>query len=311
MRDFIKDIFTQHRAERNGSFLILLGIAIVLSVGVYHQKFSSPKVYEHDTFKTEIAAFLSSKRETGYSLKEERETAKQKKRKEISYFNFNPNNLSKEKWMLLGFSEKQASVIKNYESKSEGFRIKSDLKNLFVISEEKYLELEPWIDLPNIEDKSDSELEITDKPLKRETKNEISIPLELNSCDTSSLKRLKGIGSYYAIKIIEYRNELGGYHSTEQLMEIWKMREETIESILPYIEIDEQSIKKINLNVATSEDLKSHPYLDWSQANSIVNMRLQNGDYKSIEDIKKSILIDDLHFEKIKPYITINDREED
>ena len=46
------------------------------------------------------------------------------------------------------------------------------------------------------------------------------IKVELNTADSAMLDAVRGIGPYYAKKILRYRELLGGYYSVEQLKEI-------------------------------------------------------------------------------------------
>ncbi|MEG0931344.1 MAG: helix-hairpin-helix domain-containing protein, partial [Algoriella sp.] len=62
---------------------------------------------------------------------------------------FNPNNYSQEDWVKLGFSERQAEVIIKYKGIVGGeFTSKEQIKKCYVIDEEKYKELEPFLLLP-------------------------------------------------------------------------------------------------------------------------------------------------------------------
>ena len=65
--------------------------------------------------------------------------------KEIQYFDFNPNEINEESWMLLGFSEKQAQSIIKYREKGGYFYKKEDLKRLYVVDDSLYVLLEPYI----------------------------------------------------------------------------------------------------------------------------------------------------------------------
>ena len=60
--------------------------------------------------------------------------------------------------------------------------------------------------------------------------------VELNSADTTRLKQLRGIGSGYAKMIVAYREKLGGFYKTEQLLEVYKFPDETY--IRTYITIN-------------------------------------------------------------------------
>lgn len=61
----------------------------------------------------------------------------------------------------------------------------------------------------------------------------------------------------------------------------------------------------VNLNTATAEQLESVPNIGKSKAEAIVQYRKDNGDFKTVEDVKKVKGIGDKLFEKIKDHLTI------
>src|SRR5690606_17545759 len=70
--------------------------------------------------------------------------------KKVQLTEFNPNDLSEEDWMNLGFSERQVATILKYKSVVGGnFKSKEQFKKCYAVSEEKYQELEPYILLPS------------------------------------------------------------------------------------------------------------------------------------------------------------------
>jgi DNA uptake protein ComE-like DNA-binding protein len=69
---------------------------------------------------------------------------------------------------------------------------------------------------------------------------------------------------------------------------------------------DQSKLKRININTASVDDLKAHPYISWNLANSIVKLRSQIGQYNRIEDVKKSVLMTDELYEKLKRYLTVD-----
>ena len=62
--------------------------------------------------------------------------------------------------------------------------------------------------------------------------------------------------------------------------------------------------KKISINTATDSELDSLPGIGLSKAKDIINYRNNNGNFKTIEDIKNVSGIGDSLFEKIKDLIT-------
>lgn len=69
------------------------------------------------------------------------------------------------------------------------------------------------------------------------------------------------------------------------------------------ISSQESSNKKININSATLEELKTLNGVGDSKAKSIIEYREQNGSFKSIEDIKNVTGIGEKMFERIKEQI--------
>ena len=151
----------------------------------------------------------------------------------------------------------------------------------------------------------------TSREGKVETTTVLSAPklersnvIELNAADSVSLTTIKGIGAFYAKNIIKHRNALGGFVSKEQLLEIWKFDQEKLSAIEKYIAIDESKIKKININTCEAADLKS-PYIKWTVANAIVNYRKNHGKYKTVDEIKRTDLVDEETYRKIAPYLIV------
>ena len=130
--------------------------------------------------------------------------------------------------------------------------------------------------------------------------------VELNSADTTRLKQLRGIGSGYAKMIVAYREKLGGFYKAEQLLEVYKFPDETYQKIKHQLSVDTTLIRKIKINQATVKELKSHPYISYYQALSIVeNRELQPAmRYNSLYDM---VVDEDLKEEdilRVAPYFS-------
>jgi competence ComEA-like helix-hairpin-helix protein len=209
---------------------------------------------------------------------------------------FDPNQYSFEDWMKLGLSEKQVTVVLKFTNR--GIYSNEDLKKIFVIPEELFNKIKDSTYFPQKETLSKIERELNqDRPT--------TILVDLNKSTVEEFTKINGIGPFYAKQIIRYREQLGGYHSKEQLLEVWKMNLETYEKLKDYIFIQKGEINKISLNSTNINELNNHPYLNWNQANSIIKMRDQRGGFNSLNDIKESVLIDEETFEKLLPYLTL------
>lgn len=302
MKQFFRDYFVFNKRERNGVFVLLVIIMLLVMYLTLGDKFITATDTDFTNFEKEINIFEASAniersakptdstgfRKYPYSYK----SAIKEKGATVTYFKFNPNQLSTTEWQKLGLTNKQISCIKKYEAKGGKFLKKEDLKKIYLISEKMYTTLEPYIFIP-------------EKDEKITTKNTIVInKIDINSADSVQLLTIKGIGSFYAKTIIRYRKLLGGFISNQQLLELWKFDEHKLQAIEKYITLDTSKIKKININTCSAAELK-HPYLNWNEVNAIINYRLQHGNYATINEIKNTDLVDDETFYKIAPYLMI------
>lgn len=208
---------------------------------------------------------------------------------------FDPNTYAVSDWMQLGLSQKQAEAVMKFGK--YGFKSKEDLKRVFVIPDELMRKI---IDSTFYPEKIQYKTSFPE--LKKEN---YTLIIDLNSASEEELQAIKGIGPFFAKNIVKRRELLGGYWKEEQLQEVWKMTPEKVEEIKPYIIVDPEKIKKLNINTATAEDLKKHPYFTWNMANAIVKLRNQHGPFQSINDLKMSVVLTEELFLKIKPYLTL------
>lgn len=218
------------------------------------------------------------------------------------YFNFNPNHLPREDWLKLGLQDWQIDMIYKYEVNGGSFQVKSDVLKMYSIDTTQYEGLKPYIQLP--ENKGPEyatgigESEWPEEPVQQ--------VVNINQANELELATLWGIGPYYADMIIVYRNELGGFHSVEQLQEVYGLDPEVISRNEELLETG-GVLNKLNINTLTAKELQEHPYLDWNAAGHIVSWRNENGDFTSVEQLRSLGLIVDEIYVKIAPYLTTSD----
>lgn len=206
---------------------------------------------------------------------------------------FDPNQYAASDWMQLGLSAKQAAIVVKFGKR--GFYTEADLKRVFVISDDFYARIKDSLIFP---------VKPTKVSFEKSKPKEIAL-LELNLATEEELQNLPGIGAYFAQKIVERRSRLGGFIHTDQLLEVWKMDSTKVNKLKPYLHVDPNLLRPISLNSISADELRKHPYFNWNIANSIVKLREQHGNFQSIQDIRKSKLIDAELFEKIKPYLSL------
>ncbi len=206
---------------------------------------------------------------------------------------FDPNIYEKSEWMQLGLSEKQALSVLTFSK--NGIYSQEQVQKIFVIPEELYVLIKDSLIFPVKESK------VNNYPTKTE---KTIISVNVNNATLEELQKVKGIGPFYSKQIIKYRDQLGGFNSKSQLMEVWKMDQEKYDGFEEYITIDNK-LTKLNINTVKVEELKNHPYINWNLANAIIKYRDQHGDFKNLEELKEIKILDAETFIKIKPYLTL------
>ena len=221
----------------------------------------------------------------------------------VERFPFDPNTADSTQLLRLGLQPWQVRNIYRYRAKGGIYRKKSDFARLYGLTVKQYRELEPYIRI------SDDYLPASTLVGAREQveRDTIRYPVKikedehivLNTADTTQLRKVPGIGAYYAREIVRHGQWLGGYVSVDQLDEIDGFPQESKK----YFVVRQPHPKKLNINRLTLEQLRRHPYINYYQAKAIVDYRRLRGDITSLEDLR---LIKDFPPEALKrlePYI--------
>lgn len=292
-----KQYFEISRREFRG--MIVLFILLILI-------YLSPYIYERLTYnpiqiKIEaLGAIKDQIKESNPYQSYDNSLAANENLAEVTLFPFDPNNLSLADWMKLGLSEKQANIIKKYQAKGGKFYKKEDLRKIYSISEKQYSKLEPYIRIP---ERENANFQHQDKTTTYKTLGVKTPMVAINSADSTTLTAISGIGPAFASRILKYRKRLGGFHTKEQLKEVYGIDSLKYQQIQNQIEIDLQSLRSIQINKCTFDDLRAFPYLSYKQMNAIIAYRKQHGEYKNIEDLDKIAILNAELIKKIKPYI--------
>lgn len=128
--------------------------------------------------------------------------------------------------------------------------------------------------------------------------------IELNTADTTTLKKVPGIGSTFAKRIIKYRDLLGGFYSVTQLREVYGIDEERYQHLHQWFHADRAFIAQLPVNDLPSDSLARHPYINYKQAKTIYKLRKQKGRLSGWENLHLLEEFNKTDYERLKNYLS-------
>jgi competence protein ComEA len=307
-KQFISDYLQFTQKERIGVLTILfLAFIIIFLPKMVSRKNSNEPAGGDTAWIAAVRRLETKEHDPGSQTGDSNRThqyghAKNKSSQPVLFF-FDPNTLDDESWNKLGLPEKTIHTIRNYLGKGGRFNRVEDLKKVYGLQADDYLRLEPFV---RIENNRAGIPRSQPESGKRERGNKPHSfqAVDINIADTSAFISLPGIGSKLALRIINFRDNLGGFYSVNQVGEVYGLVDSTFQKIKQYLIPGNAVIKKININTATVDELKAHPYIRYAIAGPIISYRNEHGPFSKIEEIKKVMAVTDEIYDKIAPYLT-------
>ncbi len=233
-------------------------------------------------------------------------------------FAFDPNTADSTQLLRLGLQSWQVRNILKYRAAGGVYRKKEDFARLYGLTVKQYRELEPYIRisddyLPASTLLKHEKRDYRDGAHDSARQRHVSVPSEhryqpkinagetvvLNTADTTLLKTVPGIGPYFARKIVQYGERLGGYVSVDQLDEI----EDFPLDAKDYLVIADPAPRKLNVNKLSLNELKRHPYINFYQARAITDYRRLHGPIHSLQDLRLSKDFPPEAITRLEPYV--------
>lgn len=316
-KKYLPEYLSFTRKERTGIMAIVVLILLFITLPILFPLFNKSKAVDHTAFEKEIAELnVREDSSTGYSKRnsdddnevhyyQPSEKNYYSKSPKGELFYFDPNTLPVEGWKKLGVREKTASTIQKYISKGGRFYKPEDIGKIWGLHEDEVKRLLPYV---RIESKPENKFapERTVPTTNTYEKPKFTIAtVDINEADTSAFIALPGIGSKLANRIIAFREKLGGFYKVEQVAETYGLPDSTFQKIKDKLVIGNSNVKKMNINNATMDELKVHPYIRYNIANAIVQYRNAHGDFSALNDLKKIMIITDDIYNKVAPYLTV------
>lgn len=298
---WVKNFFGFPRAQVNG-FVILL---ILVSLSLFSEPVWSWFIRNREPDFTAEKAKLDSLIAI-WNVPKPSPLHKQPPDVPLKLFPFDPNIVSQEKLTALGFSEMLAKRIVKYREKGGKFRRKSDLAKIYGMDSSFYHQIYGFIVLP---EKTERATVVRKKTPAKDIFASVKKldKFDLNKVDTAGLKLVNGIGEKLSLRILKYREAIGGFVNINQLKEIYGLDTLVVSRLAERAIIgDDFQPTKININTASEKQLAAHPYIR-KAAKAIVSYRFQHGNFRSVDEITNVASIDETTRRKILPYLKIDD----
>lgn len=331
----LKRLFYLPPADRKVLFVFSLIILVVMSLVMLHMKLtkdeSQPRLLTSEE-KLQFTAWCSQKEKQASKRKRSKQYGANRQisdsyyaveEKQWASFAFDPNTADSTQLLALGFAPWQVRNIYKYRAKGGRFHDRGDLKKIYGMTGELLGHLYPLVQIDSKfqylkNRQNDSSLQAKSLPINRKFKEKVVV--DINKADTALLKRIPGIGTGFALKIVRYRQQLGGYVHVAQLKEI----EHFPDSLLSWFTVDSyikakhvngstdkgayeselgnSFIHKININRATLERMCKHPYLNFYQCKVIVEHRRKFGKINSLKDLSLYEEFHEKDLKRLAPY---------
>ena len=310
MKNTIRAFFYYTRSERNGALTLIGLLTLLVVVPTFFPAWISSPAMDPHHFENLLKTWVDS-------LPPNRSYVQLKD----SLFPFDPNTLLKEEFELLGLKPWTIRTIINYRDKGGVFRYKKDLQKIYNLPDSSFQRLYSFISLPERQhldkrkkDQPKPILKSTnqkidtlishkiDSPTIRTFKSAFPNIIDINQASMEDWQQLRGIGPGYSKRIVNFREKLGGFCTIRQVAETYGLPDSTYQKILPFLNLKTPH-STISVNEASKEELGSHPYISWKQAEIVINFRNNHGPFQNLESFQKVQVFSIVQLKKLQPYL--------
>ena len=301
-----KDFFYFSLSERRAIYVLLVLIAVLVVAIVWTP---APEVQSVNVVAEADSLVLSRK----YNEERKSFTKKERIQEEVSIVltPFDPNLADSIEFLRLGLPSYVIKNVIKYRQKGGRFSTPESFARIYGLTEAKFKELQPYIYISEEFIKKPNRKKSAQERSKREERvDSLQKPfkypegtlVDVNTADTTELKKIPGIGSGIARRIVAYRNRLGGFYTLDQLNEV----EFVTADLLKWFKLEGDSVRKLPINRVGLDKLRAHPYINFYQAKVIVEYRRKKGEIKSLSQLALYEEFTEKDFKRLSAYISFD-----
>ena len=248
-----------------------------------------------------------------YNEKQKSFTKKERIQEDVSIVltPFDPNLADSIEFLRLGLPSYVIKNVIKYRQKGGRFSTPESFARIYGLTEAKFKELQPYIYISEeFIKKPNRKKSAQERPKREEKVDSLQKPfkypegtlVDVNTADTTELKKIPGIGGGIACRIVAYRNRLGGFYTLDQLNEV----EFVTADLLKWFKLEGDSVRKLPINRVGLDKLRAHPYINFYQAKIIVEYRRKKGEIKSLSQLALYEEFTEKDFKRLSAYISFD-----
>ena len=301
-----KDFFYFSLSERRAIYVLLVLIAVLVVAIVWTP---APEVQSVNVVAEADSLVLSQK----YNEERKSFTKKERIQEEVSIVltPFDPNLADSIEFLRLGLPSYVIKNVIKYRQKGGRFSTPESFARIYGLTEAKFKELQPYIYISEeFIKKPNRKKSAHERPKREEKVDSLQKPfkypegtlVDVNTADTTELKKIPGIGGGIARRIVAYRNRLGGFYTLYQLNEV----EFVTADLLKWFKLEGDSVRKLPINRVGLDKLRAHPYINFYQAKVIVEYRRKKGEITSLSQLALYEEFTEKDLKRLSAYISFD-----
>lgn len=202
---------------------------------------------------------------------------------------FNPNYITDYRGTSLGMTNEEIDRLLAFRKQNKWVNSTKQFQEVTKISDSLLNTIAPYFKFPDWVENSISNPISNPISTYNNTPKTFTQKQDLNTATAQQLQKVYGIGEVLSQRIIKYRNKYkGGFIADVQLQDVYGLDAETIENITKEFTVKTPGlVNKVSLNLATSDELVTIPYIDYDLAYEIVEQRQLRGGFKSLNELIK------------------------
>jgi competence protein ComEA len=229
---------------------------------------------------------------------------------------FDPNALTATAWEARGMPHFLALRLVHFRDVIGGFKAKEQIQRTYGLPDSVYARLAPYMQLPDQlppresrfpKSYANNQHTFEPRPASKFARKPTHLaPFDLNTADTTQLMQIRGIGRGLSRRVIEYRQQLGGFLREDQLTEIYSLRDapDLVDSLRKYSFVAPAFTPALlEINTAPFEVLQAHPYVGKRLARVLVAFRQQHPPFRQADDLRQIRVMDAETLDKLRPYL--------